>query len=301
MKPRMKPRPKHSEPLIAAPVTGLTAGANPISIRSSGATLTGALFMPDTPPVAAIVLHGAVGVPAGYYRAFATWLATQGCACLTYDYRDFGASQTAHLRRSTASLQVWGLSDQPAALGALRDHLPGVPVWVIGHSLGGTMLGFHPMDGVARVITVASGLVTLADHPWPYRAFAAWFWHGLPRLATAVLRYLPGRLLRMGPDLPSGVYRQWRRWCLRPGFWQGDVGHTLPAPDPARIRCAMKIVAIADDVVVPPVAVWRLMALYPRATKRQLTLRPADHGLRSIGHIAAFSRANAVVWPAIIA
>jgi hypothetical protein len=43
------------------------------------------------------------------------------------------------------------------------------------------------------------------------------------------------------------------------------------------------------------------MALYPRAIKRQLVLRPADHGLARIGHIAAFSRANAVLWPAIIA
>jgi predicted alpha/beta hydrolase len=247
------------------------------------------------------VLHGAVGVPAGYYRAFASWLTTQGYACLTYDYRDFGASQTAPLRQSKADLQTWGLFDQPAALATLRRLLPDVPVWVIGHSLGGTMLGFHPMEGVARVVTVASGLVTLGDHPWPYRALAAWFWYGVPRMATAALHYLPGRALRMGPDLPAGVYRQWRRWCLRPGFWQGDVGQTLPAPEPARITCPMKIVAVADDAVVPPAAVWRLMALYPHAIKRQHVLRPADHGLARIGHIAAFSRANAVVWPAIIA
>jgi predicted alpha/beta hydrolase len=284
---------KHSETLIP--------GANAISIRSAGAVLQGTLFLPDAPPQAAIVLHGAVGVPAGYYRAFATWLTTQGYACLTYDYRDFGASQTTPLRQSKADLQTWGLSDQPAALATLRRLLPDLPVWVIGHSLGGTMLGFHPMEGVARVVTVASGLVTLGDHPWPYRALAAWFWYGLPRIATAALRYLPGQVLRMGPDLPAGVYRQWRRWCLRPGFWLGDVGQTLPAPEPAHITCSMKIVAVADDAVVPPTAVWRLMALYPHAIKRQLVLRPADHGLARIGHIAAFSRANQAVWPAIIA
>ncbi len=284
---------QHSEILVPGP--------NPLTIRSTGAALQGTLFMCAETPKAAIVLHGAVGVPAGYYRAFALWLADQGYACLTYDYRDFAASQTAPLRQSRANLQSWGLSDQPAALATLRRHLPQTPVWVIGHSLGGTMLGFHPMDGVSRVITVASGLVTLPDHPWPYRALAAWFWYGLPRLANALLGYLPGRALQMGPDLPCGVYLQWRRWCLRPGFWQGDVGLSLPAPDPARITCPMKIIAIADDAVVPPSAVWRLMALYPRAVKRQLTLRPADHSLQSIGHIAAFSRANAVVWPAIIA
>lgn len=284
---------KHSETLIP--------GANPLSIRSAGATLQGTLFLPETPALAAIVLHGAVGVPAGYYRAFATWLTTQGYACLTYDYRDFAASRTAPLRQSKASLQIWGLSDQPAALAALRKHLPDTPLWIIGHSLGGTMLGFHPMEGVARVITIASGLVTLADHPWPYRALAAWCWYGLPRLANAVCGYLPGRAMGIGPDLPADVYRQWRRWCTRPGFWQADVGATLPAPDPAQITCPMKIVAIADDDLVPPPAVWRLMALYPRAIKRQLTLRPQDHDLPKIGHIAVFARQSATLWPGIIA
>jgi predicted alpha/beta hydrolase len=105
---------KHSETLIP--------GGNPVTIRSAGATLQGTLFLPDTPPSAAIVLHGAVGVPAGYYRAFATWLTAQGYACLTYDYRDFAASQTGSLRQSRATLQDWGLSDQPAALATLRRH-----------------------------------------------------------------------------------------------------------------------------------------------------------------------------------
>lgn len=272
-----------------------------IDIRAQGAHLAGTLLRPAGTPKAAIVIHGAVGVRARFYRAFADWLVAQGYACLTYDYRDFGASQTRPIRASKATLADWGLRDQPAALAALRTHVPGVPVWVIGHSLGGTMLGFHPMDGVARVITVASGLVTLSDHPWPYRALAAWFWYGAPRALTAMMGYLPGRVAGLGPDLPAGVYRQWRAWCLRPGFWLGDVGRILPAPDPARLTAAMKVVAVADDDVVPSAAVWRIMALYPQAIKRQLVLRPADFGLRKIGHVGAFARANQMVWPALIA
>lgn len=277
------------------------AAAETIVIRSQGARLQGTLLRPAGEPKAAIVLHGAVGVRARYYRAFADWLVGQGYACLTYDYRDFGASATGPARASRATLADWGLRDQPAALAALRIHVPDVPVWVIGHSLGGTMLGFHPMAGVARVITVGSGLVSLGDHPWPYRALAAFFWYGAPRALTAIMGYLPGRMIGFGVDLPAGVYRQWRTWCLRPGFWLGDVGRTLPAPDTASVTAQMKVVAVADDDVVPPAAVWRIMALYPQATKRQLVLRPGDFGLRKIGHIGAFARKNQVVWPALIA
>jgi predicted alpha/beta hydrolase len=275
--------------------------AETIVIAAPGARLVGTLLRPAGVPKAAIVLHGAVGVRAGFYRGFAAWLTTQGYACLTYDYRDFGASARGPLRASQANLVDWGLRDQPAALAALRVHVPDVPVWVIGHSLGGTMLGFHPMAGVARVITVGSGLVSLGDHPWPYRALAAFFWHGAPRLMTAVMGYLPGRAIGFGADLPAGVYRQWRAWCLRPGFWLGDVGRTLPAPDAGCVTAEMKIVAVADDDVVPPAAVWRIMALYPQARKRQMVLRAGDFGLRKIGHIGAFARANQVVWPTLIA
>lgn len=62
----------------------------------------------------------------------------------------------------------------------------------------------------------------------------------------------------------------------------------------------MRVVAVADDVYVPPAAAWRLMALCPQAKKRQLVLRPGDFGLARIGHLGAFSRANSVVWPALV-
>jgi predicted alpha/beta hydrolase len=278
------------------------AGIELLSIPVDGTVLSGRLFRPEGGPRAAIVLHGAVGVPMGYYRAFATWLAGQGFACLTYDYSDFGASLRGPVRSAKARLVDWGIRDQSAALATLRRQVPDVPVWVIGHSIGGTMLGFQPgMTGVARVITVGSGMVHLGDHPWPYRALAAFFWYGLPALGVSALGYLPGRLIGFGADLPAGVYHQWRRWCTRRGFYLSDVGRSLPLPDPTRVTGRMTVIAIDDDKMVPPPAVWRLMSLYPEAVKRQRVLRPADFGLHRIGHLGAFHRSNAVVWPALIA
>ncbi len=137
---------------------------------ADGVTLQGRLFRPKGQATTAVVLHGATGVPQSYYRAFAEWLAEErGSVVLTYDYRDFGLSATKRIAASRATMADWGLLDQPAALAALRRAAPDLPVWVIGHSLGGLMLGFQPeMAGVERVITVASGMVELRDHPWPF-------------------------------------------------------------------------------------------------------------------------------------
>ncbi len=266
-----------------------------------GSGLTGQLFRPAGQPKAAVVLHGAVGVPMGFYRGFAAWLSDQGYACLIYDYRDFGASVRKSASLSPARLSDWGISDQSSALACLRAAVPDTPVWVIGHSLGGMMLGFHPgMAGVARVITLCSGLVHLSDHPWPYRALAAFFWTGIAALVAAV-GYLPGRLVGFGSDLPAGVYWQWRRWCLRRGSFLAEVGNVLPMPDPGAVKCPMTVIAVSDDQMVPPSAVWRLMALHCAATLRQRVLRPKDFGLDGIGHLNAFARRNSVVWPQIIA
>ncbi len=271
-----------------------------VTLRAGGATLAGRLYLPPGRPRAAVVLHGATGVPMRFYRSFARWLAAErDCAVLTYDYRDFGTSARRPMRQSGATMVDWGLRDQAAALQALGRMVPGVPRWVIGHSLGGLWLGWHPqMAGVARVVTVGTGLVHIGDHRPLFRLRAMAFWHAMPPVVAA-LGYLPGSL-GLGADLPRAVYRDWRRWCLRPGFHMGDVGRTLPLPDPALVQAEMRVVAVADDDWVPMAAVWRMMALYPQAVKRQLVLRPEAFGLGKIGHLGAFSRANAVVWPALV-
>lgn len=268
-----------------------------------GAVLQGTLYKSSMPPKAAVVLHGAVGVSHSFYRGFAQWLAnTQGIACLTYDYRDFGASRTGAMADSTATLADWGLRDQPAALRALKAALPEAPVWVIGHSLGGLLLGFdRAMAGVARVITLGTGIVHLSDHPWPYRGAAGLFWYAHGPVLVRTMGYLSGKLSGFGADLPAGVYWQWRRWSVRRGGFRADLAKGLPAPDPRLVTAPMKVVAVEDDAVVPPAAVWRLLGQHEGAEKQKLLLRPTDHGLAKIGHLGAFARQNAVVWPHIIA
>jgi predicted alpha/beta hydrolase len=279
----------------APPVAG-AEGVDPLRIAAEGAVLAGLLYRPAGAARALVVLNGALGVPQRFYRSFAQWLAGQGLACMTYDYREFGASATRPARASRATLADWGLRDQPAAMAAARGLVPDVPVWVIGHSFGGMMLPFNGQaQRAARVITLGSGMVRLRDHPWPYRLAAASFWHAHGPALVAAFGYLPGRLSRLGPDLPPGVYWDWRRWALSGGQVAGAQAAR------GAISAPMKVIAVADDPMMPPCAVWRLMALAPDAVKRQRVLRPGDFGLRTIGHFGAFARQNSVVWPAIIA
>ncbi len=272
-----------------------------IRIEAEGAALSGTLYRPAGRARAAVVIHGATGVPQRFYDAFAEWLAREReVLVLTYDYRDFGASRTGPARASKATMADWGMRDQQAAFDTLARLAPSLPLKVIGHSLGGLLLPFHDnAHGIDGAVLVASGPARHPDHPWPYRAAALAFWFGHAPLATALLGYLPGRALGFGADLPKGVYWQWRRWCTGRGPYGGDVGRALPEPA-HRVTAPVRFVAVADDQVIPPEVVWRLMQLYPNAPKAQHVLRPERHGLRKVGHLGAFARANAAAWPALI-
>lgn len=279
-----------------------TTNAEDLDIRSDGALLRGRIVRPKGTPRAALVIHGATGAPAGYYRGFAEWAARErDLAVLTYDYRDFGASRRRPLRQSKATLADWGRLDQAAALAALARMYPETELWVLGHSVGGLWMGWHEAMGrVTRAITIGAGLTHVSDHPWRYQWKARVFWSPPVRALAAVAGYLPGTAISLGADLPRGVYEDWRRWCTTRGWHLSDVGRTLPLPDVSRVTARLRMIAVADDDLVPPAAVWRARALYPEAVKEQKVLRPADFGLQSIGHIPPFTRRNAVLWPAIL-
>ncbi|WP_147110436.1 alpha/beta fold hydrolase [Tateyamaria sp. syn59] len=263
-----------------------------------GAELVGRLYRPDQRPFAAVVLNSATGVPQTFYTHFARWLAAErGMAVLTYDYRGTGRSASGPMRQVKADMTDWGIRDQVAARRAIRREVPGTQLWIIGHSLGAMLLPNQPeLDDVVRVIGVASGIVHHNDHPWPYRAVALNFWFTLGPLATLLCGYLPGRVLRMGEDLPAGVFWQWRKWCTSRDFYDADLGPRLPAPDwnsPATVR----LHAFTDDDLIPPAQTARLARVYG---VEPVVIDPKAHGLSAVGHVGAFSRRNRALWPVLL-
>ena len=272
-----------------------------ISFGPSSSPLVGQWYPAQGQMQAAIVLHGATGVPQRFYRHFAAWAAERGIGTLTYDYRDFGDSACGHPRRSKAAMADWALADQPAARREMQRHYAGVPLWVIGHSLGAMLMPLQDgLKDVARMIVVAGGLVHHHDHPWPYRALALAFWFGhVPPLVRA-LGYLPGRAVGFVADLPAGVYWQWRRWCTTPGSYLPETGASLPRPRWQGAGIPVDLIAMADDDVVPPAAVWRLGEVFGDVPQQRRVLEPRQLGLKAIGHLGAFARRNARLWPQLV-
>jgi predicted alpha/beta hydrolase len=270
----------------------------PVTIPSQDGTLAARMYRAERPRAVA-VLNPATGVPQSYYQPFADWLAVQGVSCLTYDYRGFGASAQGPVRDVTLNMADWGVHDQQAARDWLSDQAPDLPLWVIGHSLGGFTLGYQSgLERIARVIALCSGPLHVSDHPWPYQAMARVFWFALGPGLVATTGYLPGRLSGLRADVPGPVFRQWKIWCTKRGFHLADT--SLPPHDASALQAPLRSVAPSDDVMIPPAVVARLGELYPKSRQTHVTLDIADYGLHKVGHLAIFARRNAVLWPIVL-
>src|SRR5205809_953060 len=63
-----------------------------------GYALAASVFVPEGRPSGAVLINSATAVPRKIYRGFAGYLASQGFAVVTYDYRGTGGSRPASLR-----------------------------------------------------------------------------------------------------------------------------------------------------------------------------------------------------------
>lgn len=261
-----------------------------------GVTLAGRLFVPAEGEVqVAIVLHGATAVPRDYYARFASWLSGwRRAAVLIYDYRDCGHSAQGKARGARASMADWMIRDQGAALEFISRLFPDLPLEAVGHSLGGLGAPFHPAAArLTRLTAVASGPAHWSRHPPGFMPKALAFWFLAGPAMTGILGYLPGWVLGQAADLPAPAYWQWRRWCITPGFYRRDWGRHLPHPQPERMRGDLRLVAIADDPMIPPPVAHDLAQFYPAARVERLTIGQG----RSIGHLRVFSERCRDLWP----
>lgn len=269
-----------------------------LQFPSQSDTLTGTLFAPEAPSKA-VLLNGATGVPHGYYQHFARWLRDEhNAAVLTYDYSGFGASLHGPMSKVTSTMSRWAITDQLAARACLLERYD-LPLTLIGHSVGALCWQFMPhAPQTERAIAVCSGPINHRDHPMPYKlgAYLLWFGHG-PLLAAS-LGYLPGTLSGLGTDVPASVFWQWRRWCTTQGYHATDPDPLLKKHD--ALTVPLRSIGVIDDETIPEPVVAKHHQWHPKAPHTHVALNPKDYGLGKVGHLAAFTRRNAALWPELI-
>jgi predicted alpha/beta hydrolase len=277
-------------------VPGMTFHAVTVT-AADGHVLAARVYLPQTAPRRAVLLTTAMGVPQRFYEAFATWLASQGVAVMSFDWRGMGDSAPPRLRGYRASITDWATQDLPAVADAFCARWPDVPRTYLGHSLGGQLFGWMPdPQRFERVLTVAAGNGYWRLNAPALRKKAHFLWWVLVPLSIAVAGYFPGKRLGAVGDLPAGAMWQWRRWCLHPDYL-GAEGHGVRAVY-AQVRTPITAVVMEDDELLSPEGTRNLYRLYAQAPVRFEHLHPRREGWPRVGHLGFFKSSSAsILWP----
>jgi len=258
---------------------------------NDGAALAARLYPCGGAIKGAVLIGGAMGVRQDYYAPFAQWLATQGFAVMSFDYRGMGDSRApAHaksLRGFDADLFSWA-RDYDSAIDALRQRVPGVPLYLIGHSLGAQLPGLlRNRAHVDGLLSVAAGSGYWRDNAPQLKRTVLYFWHALVPVATRLFGYFPGKRLRKVGDLPRGVILQWRRWCLDPRYHVGAEGAVVREQF-EQVRFPVVALSITDDELMTERGTQVLVDCYANAPRRVERIAPADVKAQRIGHFGFF-------------
>ena len=251
-----------------------------------GIALAATAYEPRGAAGLAVVINGATGVPRGYYRAFADYLAGHGCAVLTYDYRGIGGSRDGG---GGARMRDWGEHDLAGALAWMERYPPRLPLAAIGHSAGGWLMGLADNNRCAGAALMVGSQVPYWRH-WPTLGGKLVTWatmHLLIPGATRLCGHLPGAVFG-GEALPPGIALEWARWSRHRDFLVDDAGQPLREHF-REYRNPVRLIAVSDDIFAPPPAVRALSTWFGGETEVQ-TLRPRDVGLRRLGHFGWFRK-----------
>lgn len=247
-----------------------------------------------------LVINSAMGVRRRYYRHLAEHLARQGIGVLTYDYRGMGDSVARPGSYRWIRLEDWGRKDFPAVVRWLRErHTPSRLV-VLGHSVGGQLLGIAPE---VREVDALVGVATPSAY-WRHwdgmervKVFALWY-AAIPLLTPLTQRF-PSARLGLGQDIPSGVARQWATWGRDPDYLRSrSVGPHPQYHD--EVRCPLRTYLAANDGLAPERAVRAWHAWFPNAERELVQLSARNAAGRTMGHSGFFDpEAGAGEWPGL--
>jgi predicted alpha/beta hydrolase len=255
------------------------------------------LYLPDSAPIGIVICNAGTCIRQDFYQKTALFLAEQGLAALTYDYRGVGESRPANLRGFKAKISDWGRWDMPAVFDWANQRFPNLPKYLLAHSMGGQIIGLNEeITGIDKIVTVAS---SYGNHQFYEPSFRKMTQKGLipMRLAEWWYGFIPARLIG-GEDWAVGISREWRDWST----------YQIPFSEIAqkkgwktyfdRITQPFRAYFIADDKLATAQTIPYYQQDFQNAPLEVITLKPEQ---QAIGHFGFFTgRVELSVWEDVV-
>lgn len=246
-------------------------------------------YIPSKANGKVVLINSALGVKQKYYKDFAEFLAMQGMHVYTYDYRGIGASKISSIRKVLGGIMAWAEKDYAAMLMHIKQSHPGFEIVIVGHSIGGQIIGFTQQSYAADAfVLVASQTPYWRNFKTTSKIKLLYFWYFLLPVFTRLFNYFPAKMLGLFESLPKSVALQWARWAKSEDFIFTD--HPEKRPLFKGLTQPTFAISFEDDKWAPVEAVQDLLKYYSSLHLEYIHLEPADLFERSIGHFGFFRK-----------
>lgn len=243
-----------------------------------------------------IIIASATAVPQRFYQKLATFLSERGYAVWTLDYRGIGLSKPPSLVGFDMDYLDWAKLD----LTCLVDHVANggnQPIFMIGHSYGGHAIGLIDRpERIKAFVTFGIGAGWSGWMPLFERIRVNVLWNIVGPALVLSKGYLAWSVLRMGEDLPRGVFLQWKRWASYPHYFFDDPSMKHLAPLYERIRAPILAINSVDDKWATPRSRDAFLSAFKNANIVRRDIQPSDLGLKGIGHFNYFKSDASPLW-----
>lgn len=266
-----------------------------------GLVLRGDVLGPAEPRAIAIALHAmmvnrrTMDRPAN--GGLCSALAESGITVVNVDFRGHGTSDSAPGPRPDHCYDDFVLLDVPAIIAATRRRWPGVPIAVVGHSLGGHVSlitsGLLPHRAPDALVMLAANLWLPRTEPSAAkRAKKAAFLTAFSAVANTFGQF-DSKRFRVGTDAESAVYadqfvRFWRNNALasRDGSVDYEAGLS---------RARLPVYSIAsegDELLANPASVRGFTNLASNARVTHRVVRRGELGPDAPSHMGLVTAAS---------
>lgn len=263
-----------------------------------GFELAGTLLQStNSAPDSVVIMCGATGVKRQFYEQFATFLAQQGCAVVTFDYRGIGDSRPPSLNKFQAFMHEWGEKDIAGVIRWATETFPTARLFAVCHSVGGQVLGLAPNNNtLSGAVFVASQSGYWGHWPLLHQPAILILWYIMIPILSVLISYFPSRFLGLGENLPAGVALEWASWGRDSNYILGE--NQLTTKDNFRqFTAPLLAYSVPNDFFAPRKAVEALLDFYPNAPIEHKPIIPKELNLTSFGHFDFFkNRFGKQLW-----
>lgn len=235
-----------------------------------------------------MIIVSAAGVLQSFYKKIAEFFQNNSISTITFDYAGIGKSLHGNIKNENSSLVNWGNRDLEAVIKYTIETFPNHKIILLGHSIGGQLIGLTPSSYMADKII----LVATQSGYWRFwkgvDKIKMWVnWYLLVPALTKVFGYLPSKKMSRMENLPKNVAEEWAKWCRSSDYLFASCSYNNLHFD--GIKCKLTSISIDDDFFAPKKSVEWLTAKFSNASIKSLHLFPENFKTLKIGHFSLFT------------